>query len=290
MIVPAPAGTFFLFSSHKVMISLFDQTGFPVSIPAPAKRIVSLVPSQTELLFDLGLDDEVAGITRFCIEPQKWFRSKPRIGGTKDVHIEKVAALAPDLILANREENVREQVESLCKICPVWTSDVKELEGALNMIRSVGLLTGKEFEGNALCGEIHDSFNLLSISRDKPTCLYLIWKDPIMTVGGDSFIHDMITRAGFENITAHLSRYPTLDAADLHALKPNYVLLSSEPYPFRDKHLTEFSKIFPNASIQLADGMFFSWYGSRLRGAAAYFSRLRSAMPPIGTGWDGVSV
>jgi ABC-type Fe3+-hydroxamate transport system substrate-binding protein len=272
------------------MIFLQDQTGSLVSLQAPAKRIVSLVPSQTELLFDLGLDAEVVGITRFCIEPRAWFRSKTRIGGTKDVSLEKVAALKPDLILANREENVKEQVKAMRQICPVWTSDVKDLRGAMDMIESVGVLCGKQAVASDLRADIARKFSSSSPIPEKPVCLYLIWKDPLMTVGGDTFIHDMIEKAGFENITAHLSRYPSLTESDLRKMKPALVLLSSEPYPFREKHLSAFRTMFPGASVHLADGMYFSWYGSRLRTAPDYFSRLKSSIPPAGRRWDGISV
>ena len=126
-----------------------DALGYEVFLPGPARRIVSLVPSQTELLHDLGLDAEVVGITRFCVHPSHWRRTKTRIGGTKDVRVERVRSLAPDLVIANREENVREQVEAIRCFCPVWTSDVNDLAGALEMIRSVGRLTGKEAEAGA---------------------------------------------------------------------------------------------------------------------------------------------
>ncbi len=112
-----------------------DQTGREVSIPSHPQRIISLVPSQTELLFDLGLEEQVAGITKFCVHPEKWFRSKTRIGGTKNIKSALIHQLQPDLIIANKEENVKEQVEELAAHYPVWVSDIHDLQSALDMIR-----------------------------------------------------------------------------------------------------------------------------------------------------------
>jgi ABC-type Fe3+-hydroxamate transport system substrate-binding protein len=256
------------------MITLTDQTGYRIALQAPARRIVSIVPSQTELLAALGLDTETVGITKFCVHPEAWFRRKKRVGGTKDVRMDIVRALQPDLILANKEENTREQVEALRTIYPVWTSDVSSLEDALDMIRSVGILTGKDPEAHDIVGAIDAAFKTLS--RISPlTCLYMIWHNPYMVAGGDTFIHDMLHRAGFQNLAAGLNRYPVLTLEQIQALHPECILLSSEPYPFREKHILELQEKLPDARIFLADGEMFSWYGSRLRQAPAYLEALR---------------
>src|SRR4051812_11307667 len=122
------------------MTRFTDQMGNAVELEGPPSRIVSLVPSQTELLFYLGLDKEVAGITKFCIHPAEMFHSKPRVGGTKKYDFEKIRQLAPDLIIGNKEENEQKQVEELQKLYPVWMSDIRNLADALQMIRSVGEL------------------------------------------------------------------------------------------------------------------------------------------------------
>jgi ABC-type Fe3+-hydroxamate transport system substrate-binding protein len=253
-----------------------DQTGIRVQLPAPPRRIVSLVPSQTELLAALDLDSQTVGITKFCIHPEAWFRGKTRVGGTKDVRLDTVKALTPDLILANKEENTREQVEAMRSICPVWTSDIAQLSDALDMIRSVGQMTNRVQQAEKLATEITAAFQGLPVEAPLP-CLYLIWRSPFMAAGGDTFIHDMLGRAGFDNLAAHLPRYPVLSLDDIRAISPACLLLSSEPYPFREKHIEELQEKLPGTKILLADGEMFSWYGSRLILAPAYFQGLRRA-------------
>ncbi len=248
--------------------------GRVMDIPERPKRIVSLVPSQTELLADLGLEDEVVGITKFCVHPERWFRSKKRIGGTKTVHIEQVAALHPDLILANKEENVREQIEALQGIAPVWVSDIQALDEALEMIRLVGAISGKADEGKNITERIEAAFDALRAPDASVKTAYAIWREPWMWAGGDTFIHDILRRCGLANVLAAVPRYPELDLAALTALDPALVLLSSEPYPFREKHIAEVQELLPRARVMLADGEMFSWYGSRLLGAPDYLSGL----------------
>ena len=252
-----------------------DQCGRIVEIPDTPKRIVSLVPSQTELLFDLGLRDEVLGITKFCIHPDEWFRSKHRVGGTKNVNTKLIDDLQPDLILANKEENVKEQIEGLAKKWPVWVSDINNLEEALAMILQIGQLTGKFQQADHLQNQIRTAFRSLIVKDKKPRTAYLIWKEPYMTVGGDSFIHAMLEHAGLDNVFKEQQRYPETNPDELRSLNCEVVLLSSEPYPFREKQIEELYKQLPGTQILLADGEMFSWYGSRLLQAPAYFQKLR---------------
>lgn len=259
-----------------------DQLQRKVSVDVLPKRIVSLVPSQTELLSYLGLEQEVAGITRFCVHPASWFRSKTRIGGTKDLHIDQIGRLKPDLILANKEENNREQIESLAALAPVWVSDVNRLEDALQMIGSIGQLTGKNREAGILMEKINRLF--ISLQQRAATeknirTAYLIWKDPYMTVGGDTFIHDMMRYAGMENVFADAGRYPITSPAEILAKGAELVVLSSEPYPFKQKHLEDLQQALPTVKIALVNGEMFSWYGSRLLQAASYFNQLRDVYP-----------
>jgi ABC-type Fe3+-hydroxamate transport system substrate-binding protein len=234
-------------------------------------RIVSLVPSLTELLFDLGLSEEVVGITKFCVHPAAWHTSKRRVGGTKNVRVSDVLALRPDIVLASKEENVREQVEALPG---VYLTDITDLPGAVAEIRAIGRLVGRAERAEALAAEITAAFERLREARahlaDSAAApvpaAYFIWRDPWMVVGGDTFINDMMERAGLVNVYRHLRRYPTVDPAEVRGL----ALLSSEPYPFGEKHAAE----LPGATAQLVDGEMFSWYGSRLRLAPAYFQKL----------------
>jgi ABC-type Fe3+-hydroxamate transport system substrate-binding protein len=261
-----------------MQISISDQLNNTVQITFPAKRIVSLVPSQTELLYSLGLEEEVVGITKFCIHPRKWFRTKQRIGGTKTIKTDVVKALQPDLIIANKEENVKEQVEALKSIAPVWVSDIETLEDALEMIRSVGTLVNKTDEASKIVSDITIGFHQMARRKTRPRTAYLIWKDPYMTVGGDTFINDMMNRCGFDNLYAKDRRYPQITIQDLSQLSCELLLLSSEPYPFKEKHIEELQRQLPKTKIALTDGEMFSWYGSRLLLAPAYLTGLLSQL------------
>lgn len=255
------------------MAAVVDMLGRTLELPERPQRIVSLVPSQTELLADLGLEDEVVGITKFCVHPNAWFRSKARIGGTKDVRPERVAALRPDLIIANKEENVRGQIEALSAIAPVWVSDIRVLDDALEMIRSIGWITGKSGEALQIADRIDDGIGGISF-RKRFTTAYGIWRAPWMWAGGDTFIHDMLSRCGFDNVLHDQARYPEISLEALCALNPELVLLSSEPYPFKEVHIAEVQAALPDAKILLVDGEMFSWYGSRLLHAPEYLAAL----------------
>lgn len=251
--------------------TVVDQLGSILEVPLSPQRIISLVPSQTELLFDLGLDERVVGITKFCIYPSQWYTSKPRIGGTKKVNIEAVRSLRPDLIIGNKEENTIEDIECLRKIAPVWMSDVNSYEEALSMIRSVGEMTETLSVANQLMNQIEASFQTLnSLTENKLRVRYLIWKDPYFQVGKATFIHAMLTKIGWENVCQN-ARYPewklTNDGMDV-------LLLSSEPYPFKESDLTWLKDQFPGVRIAIVDGELFSWYGSRMRLAPDYFKKL----------------
>ena len=258
------------------MIITFDQINVEIHFDSYPKRIISIVPSQTELLYDLGLEDEIIGITKFCIHPNNWFRSKKRIGGTKNLHIDEIKALHPDLIIANKEENTREQAEAIRKFCPVWTSDISNLEEALDMIREIGRITNKTAQGNQMADKIAASFKAIPEIRNTLPAAYLIWKDPYMTVGGDTFIHHMMQHGGLENVFEKEKRYPVITLKDLIEKSPQIILLSSEPYPFKEKHITELTMQMPEAKILLVNGEMFSWYGSRLLKSATYFCDLKT--------------
>lgn len=245
------------------------------------KRIISLVPSQTELLFDLGLEEETIGITKFCVHPQPWFRSKARIGGTKKINKTIIDQLHPDLIISNKEENLKEQVEELATDYPVWLTDVANLGDALQMINDIGIITEKENEAEKLITSITNAFadlEKLPATNCQLRTSYLIWRNPYMAAGGDTFINDMLSRCGFENVFANKSRYPKITVSELQTANCQLLLLSSEPYPFKQKHINELEALLPNTRIILVDGEFFSWYGSRLLIAADYFKKLISSI------------
>ncbi|GAB4037459.1 ABC transporter substrate-binding protein [Spirosoma gilvum] len=239
------------------------------------QRIISLVPSQTELLFDLGLDSEVVGITKFCIYPAAKVTHKTVVGGTKTLNLTKIRELNPDLIIANKEENSREQIEELRHVYPVHITDVATFSDALTMIRKVGGLIGKQQEAEAMAQQISDSFAPMPPLLPERVA-YFIWRNPYMVAANQTFIHAMMDVAGFQNVFAHLNRYPEITTDDLQAARPDLIFLSSEPYPFAEKHMDELRAICPYARVILVDGELFSWYGSRLLRSSDYFKNLRT--------------
>lgn len=259
-----------------------DQTGREILLHGIPRRIISLVPSQTELLHELGLHEEVVGITKFCVHPVEWFRSKTRVGGTKELKIDIIRQLQPDLIIANKEENVKEQIEKLEKHYPVWVSDVTDLNDAYEMISEIGRLVNKYETSEKLIARIKTNFLHLETKPPKLKTCYLIWRKPYMTVGGDTFIHSMIEAAGFENVFKDQTRYPAIIPENLKNKKVELLLLSSEPFPFRQKHIDELQPQLPGTKIILVDGEIFSWYGSRLLKAPDYFLQLRRQLTDTG--------
>ena len=254
-----------------------DQMGRSLRINALPQRIVSVVPSQTELLYDLGLSPEVVAITKFCIHPTEWFKQKQKIGGTKSLALNKIIGLQPDLVLANKEENIKQQIEALEKICPIWISDVQRLNDAVDMIREVGGICGRKDKAESIAEEVENNFkNIIPRTERILSCCYLIWRHPYMTVGSGTFIDNMLSYAGFQNIFSNKKRYPSTTVAEIGSLSPDLILLSSEPYPFSSKHVEELQALLPAIKIRLVDGSFFSWYGSRLLNAPAYFKQLHA--------------
>jgi ABC-type Fe3+-hydroxamate transport system substrate-binding protein len=261
-----------------------DQMRRTIEVPTGPQRIISLVPSQTELLYDLGLCERVVGITKFCIHPEGWFRTKPRVGGTKKVDLGKVRALRPDLIIGNKEENERADIEALEREFPVWMSDVRDLPSAVDMIQRIGSITGTEERAASINAGITSAFSRLVLVAPTLSAAYFIWNEPLMVAGGNTFIADMMQRCGLLNAFGHRTeRYAEITAQELATADPDIILLSSEPYPFAEKHIAAFNMICPGAPVRLVDGEFFSWYGSRLVHAPAYFRDLISTLSPAGT-------
>jgi ABC-type Fe3+-hydroxamate transport system substrate-binding protein len=259
-------------------MKLTDQTGHYIELNQTPSRIVSLVPSQTELLYHLRLEDKIVGITKFCVHPAHWYKNKVHVGGTKKLNHQKIAALKPDLIIANKEENSQSDIELLQTQYPVYISNIRNLSEALHMIAQLGILTQTEMNATNLIRKIEQAFASIP-SKKKHKALYLIWKNPYMAAGKDTFINDMMNYAGYFNCIEK-NRYPTLTLTEIIRLQPEYILLSSEPYPFKYKHQEELKKILPHTKILLVDGEMFSWYGSRLLKAAEYFTKNLPASEP----------
>jgi len=257
------------------MIELKDQMNNTIRLGNSPKRIVSLVPSQTEFLYDIGLDSKVVGITKFCIHPTKWFNpiaigSKTRVGGTKTVNFEKIKALNPDLIIANKEENTQAEIEALQKLYTVYVSDIFTLKGSFKMMSDIGILTNKVETCNQIINSIQQNFTNLPQINQK--VLYLIWRKPFMCAGQHTFISHLLNLCGLENgIQNKLSRYDELTINQIKNMDIDFIFLSSEPYPFKEKHIHELQSQ-TNAKVMLVDGEMFSWYGSRLTKFKDYYN------------------
>ena len=258
----------------------YDQLKRKIELEGTPLRIVSLVPSQTELLVDLGLRDEIVGLTKFCVHPRDLRKEKKVVGGTKNVHFDRIKRLQPDIILCNKEENTEEMVEKLEKIAPVHVSDVETIDDALELI----LQYGKIFQKEKVAAELASNIEKEKVDFVKDASLllrkkvaYFIWKKPYMVAGKNTFINHLLELNQLENIfLEEESRYPKIDPADLKEKEVDLILLSSEPYPFKEKHKQEFSKMGEKCDVYLVDGEYFSWYGSRLLAAFTYFRGLQS--------------
>ncbi|MCH7409064.1 helical backbone metal receptor [Belliella sp. DSM 111904] len=255
------------------MPTFIDQLHRIIDIKSNPQRIVSLVPSQTELLVDLGLGDRIVGVTKFCIHPKGFKKDKQIIGGTKNFHFDKIDALKPDLIIGNKEENYREGIEELSGKYPVWMSDIFKLSDACEMIRGIGEITSTLDKATLIADAIVSQFN--EPLPKLGSAVYLIWNDPIMCAGSNTFIDQMLDFAGFDNLI-NAERYPSVSVDNLQTLNPQYLLLSSEPYPFKERHIEYFKKILSKTKIILVDGEPFSWYGSKLLGSMTYFKSLHN--------------
>ncbi len=267
------------------MISLYDQTNYLVELKQYPKRIVSLVPSQSEYLWDLGLQQQLVGITKFCIHPTNMFETVTRVGGTKQLKLKLIDALNPDLIIANKEENEQAQIEELRKKFSVYTSDIVSLEQSYQMMQDISKLTNKEEESNLYVTRIKENLATIQNKVNKKRVAYLIWQAPYMAAANETFIHTLLDFCGFENVTRHLTRYPEVTLQQLMDWKLDYLFLSSEPFPFSEIHKQAIEKELDalngtKPKLVLVNGEAFSWYGSRLRHFHHYFNQLLQHITP----------
>lgn len=257
------------------MLHFIDQMGHKVQLSAYPKRIISLVPSITEMLFDLGLDREVVGVTQYCIFPENKVDLCTKTGGPKEFDFSVIDALKPDLIIGDKEENYAEGIHQLQQKYPVWVSNIRSVDDALNMIKEIGKLVNRQEESEYLIKIIDAGLSSLS-NRPVMKAAYLIWKNPYMAVGSDTFIHAMLERCGFINIFANRQRYPEIHLDELK--ESEVILLSSEPYSFTFEDIEFFRTRYPDHLVSFVDGTIFSWYGSRLQYASAYIKSFREKL------------
>ncbi len=255
-------------------MSQFYHNITPVKTP---RRIISLVPSQTELLVDLGLEENIVGVTKFCIHPSSLKNKKEIVGGTKNIKLESISALRPDVILCNKEENTKEIVAACAKIAPTHVSNILSTEDVKQLINTYGKIFSCERKAIELCdalGAALENFQEYVKSKKRINVAYFIWRNPWMVAGNNTFINSMLKLNYFDNSYISQERYPEIDLQKLGTKNIDVLLLSSEPYPFQQKHKSELQKYAPNTKIVLVDGEMFSWYGSRLLKAFDYFKYL----------------
>ena len=259
-----------------------DQLGREISLKNSPKRIISLVPSQTELLCSLALENELVGVTKFCIHPYHLKSTKTIVGGTKKVDFEKIKSLNPDFILCNKEENSYDFLPELEKIAPTYFSNVTTIQDSIDLILNLGSIFNRRTESENLVEKI--AFKLTDFKhfiKEQPTrkVAYFIWAKPWMVAGNDTYINELLKLNKFENIYANMSRYPKIDISKIrHDGDPEVIILSSEPFPFKDEHAMEIANYSNRAITVFGDGELFSWHGSRLLLAFDYFKELHKKL------------
>jgi len=265
-------------------ISRKDDLGRAVTLKGPARRIVSLVPSITETLFALGAGDSVVGLTEYCIHPAGGVADKARVGGTKNIDMNRILELKPDLIIANVEENRKPQVEALERSrLKVFVTYPKSIEGCIKMIADVAALCGADDRAGKLLDSIRTEARQARerAVRPAPGVVCPIWKSPYMTVNRDTFVDSVIVGAGGRNLFGdHADRYPTFELQELKALRPEIILLPTEPYRFTEPDLDDFISLgndipaVRHRRLHIVQGELLSWYGPRLARALREISAL----------------
>lgn len=253
-----------------------DQLYHHVELRSTPKRIISLIPSQSEYLWDLGLRDELVGISKFCIHPKEMFEKVTRVGGTKQIDIEKIRSLQPDLVIGNKEENVKEQIEELKQYVPVWMSDVNTLDDAYDMMLKIGEMCGRQKESEMMVSKIINGMMEVKDLFQNKRVAYFIWQKPYMVAGADTFIDSIMQECGMVNHFNNKKRYPEVSVMDCEGA--DLCFLSSEPFPFNETHLSEMQSELKNCKVALVNGEMFSWYGSHLRLLPDYLKTLKKQL------------
>ena len=266
-----------------MLIDDFDQAHPPANDDA---RIVCLVPSITELLFDLGLGEQVVGRTGFCVHPADQVKRVPKCGGTKDVKLDAVRELAPTHVIVNIDENTRETFDALRAFVPhVVVTHPNAPQDNLRLYALLGGVFGRQQAAKQLADRLQAELDEIAALPALPPrrTLYLIWREPWMSISPDTYISRTLALVNWQTVpTTPQPRYPALDTEALAELDPELVLLSSEPYPFRDKHLDELRGLLPTADVRLIDGEMTSWYGSRSIRGLAYLRSMAQDLAHLG--------
>ncbi|MGH7865193.1 MAG: helical backbone metal receptor [Candidatus Binataceae bacterium] len=273
-------------------IRVADDLGFRVELAAPPRRIVSLVPSWTETLFALGLHREVVGVTRFCSQPVDKVAPLPRVGGTKNPDIAAITGLRPDLVIANAEENRREDVERLrTEGIAVFTTYPRTIAQAVESILRLGRVLARMAQADTLAREIVRSVSAIEAglgvwSKMRLRTFCPIWKNPWMAFNADTYAHDVLRMLGFNNVYAAAGeRYPATTLDDALGRRPDVILLPDEPYLFGDRDVEEIKSLLPaplSRRVLIVSGRDLHWYGvhmvNGLRSLATRLARVRESV------------
>lgn len=255
------------------MRKIVDHLQRNVHYHYPPQKIISLCPAITKTLYALKLDSQIIGRTKYCLYPQHKVNNAVIVGGTKNINLQLIQSLQPDLIIAEKEENTKEIVETLEKYFPVYVAEVQSIDGAYKMMKSVGDITGKKEESEMLISSIKAKFQTLPNAQGKRVA-YVIWKKPYMAVGNHTYIHSLLNKLGFINPFASLEgRYPIITEQQFQDANLDYVFLATEPFPFKETHLHEFLQMVPNSQPIIVNGEMF-WYGATMINIAQYFQTL----------------
>jgi ABC-type Fe3+-hydroxamate transport system substrate-binding protein len=261
-----------------------DDAGRRHRPAGPEARIVSLVPSITELLFDLDLGPQVVGRTAFCVHPRGAVRRARSVGGTKQVNLARIATLAPTHVVVNVDETPRQLAETLAGLgLTVVVTHPLAPRDNLRLYRLLGRLFGRRDRAEALCGRFEAAYReVVAAASTLPSrrVLYLIWKDPWMTIAADTYIAGILALVGWQPVAAGAGgRYPVVTLGEALLAKADLVLFSSEPFPFGERHLKDFRRAFPAHADKAAmiDGALVSWYGSRAIAGLRYLEELARA-------------
>ena len=244
-------------------------------------RIISLVPSLTELLVDLGLEENIVGITKFCVHPSNLRKDKTIVGGTKNIHLDKIEALNPTYIICNKEENTKQIVEDCSKIATTHVSEIYTIADIIDLTRHYGKIFSCEKQAESSIKELEAKItDFTNFVKDKAllNVVYFIWKKPWMVAANNTFIHYLLELTKFRNCYEDLSRYPEISLEDLDSKNIDAIFLSSEPYPFKEKNAVDFAANAKDSKVVLVNGEYFSWYGTRLLKAFDYFKQLRAEL------------
>lgn len=244
------------------MKTCIDHLGRTVHIPTAPTRIVSICPAITSTIIELGAGDTLVGRTEYCIFPENTVEKIPIVGGTKQVDFEQIRVLAPDLILAEKEENTKVIVQTLAKEFPVFVFEVQSLAQNERFIKDLGLLVNEEQKAQQMIANLQQAFKAFP-NLEGMRVAYMIWQEPFMVVGHDTFINSILNGMGLVNpFINQKSRYPIIQFAQLADAKLDYLLLASEPYAFTSEHRRHFQQLLPKTKVLNVDGEMF-WYGSQ---------------------------